>query len=128
MRGRAVDGQHGGLLRRQLLHQFRVLCRPDKADQGTAFAHQAYLGTRRNGHLEYDVGLCPQLGCANDDVCADRAIRIVTEIGRVTCTGFDRNLKPQLDQLLDNIRNSGNPLFPDKRLRRNSNTHKSTSF
>jgi hypothetical protein len=42
-RGSAVDGQHGGLARRQLLHQLGVLRRPDEADQRAAFAQQRHF-------------------------------------------------------------------------------------
>ena len=67
-----VDGQHGDLARRELLHQFRVLRRPDEGDQGLALVHQADFFSGRYAYLEDDVGCRPQLGCAVDDLAHPR--------------------------------------------------------
>jgi hypothetical protein len=52
----------------ELLHQFRVLRRPDEADQGAAFAQQADFLRRRHAYLENDVGRRPQVGGGVDDL------------------------------------------------------------
>jgi len=108
----AVDGQHGCLLRSQLLHQLRILPRPDEADQGATFAHQLNLGTRRDGYLEQDVGRSPQPGSTNDDLGSRCAVGIIAAIRPFSGTRFNRDFETQLDELLYDFRHRRNPLFP----------------
>ena len=111
-----VDGQHGDLARRELLHQFRVLRRPDEADQGLALVHQADFFSGRYAYLEDDVGRRPQLGRAVDDLGARGAVDIVAEIRRVPGAGFHGNLETQLDEFFNDFGHGGNALFAGRRL------------
>ncbi len=115
-----VDGKHRGLLRRQLLHQFRVLRRPDEAHQRAAFAHQPDFLLARPAHLEDDVGRSPQLGRTVDNLCACGAVSVVAEIGCVAGAGFDGDLEAQLDEFLDNIGHGGHTFFSRSSFPRNS--------
>jgi magnesium transporter len=122
-----VDRQHGGLFRRQLLHQFRVLRRPDEADQGAACAQQADFRRRRYADLEHDVGGRPQTGGAVDDRGAGGAVAVVAAIRGVAGAGFDRHGEAQLDQLFNDFRYRGHTPFARQRFAGNSNCQRHDS-
>jgi hypothetical protein len=75
-----VDGQHREFAVGQLLHQLRVLRRPDEADQRAARPHECDLFGRRGAHLEDDVGATQQLCSATYDLGAGRLVGVVGEI------------------------------------------------
>jgi hypothetical protein len=115
-----VDGQHGDLARRELLHQFRVLRRPDEADQGLALVHQADFFSGRGENLQDEVGSSPQLGRALHDLRACGAVDIVAEIGRIAGAGLDDDLESELDELFNDFGHGRNALFAGCRFLRDS--------
>jgi hypothetical protein len=122
-----VDGQHGSLFRRQLLHQFRVLRRPDEADQGAAFAQERDILRRRYAYFENDVGRGKQFGGAFDDLGACGAIAVVTAIRGIAGPGFDRDREAQLDEFFDNLGYGGYAFFARQRFAGNSNCQRHDS-
>src|ERR1019366_3935267 len=115
-----VDGQYADLARRELLHQFRVLRRPDEGDQGLALVHQADFFSGRYAYLEDDIGFRPQLGCAVDDLRTRGAVDIVTAIRRVPGAGFHLDGETELNQLFNDFGHGGNALFARRGFFRNA--------
>ena len=117
-----INGQNRYFSVGQLLHQFRVLCRPDKADQGSAFAQQADFLSRRNTHLENDIGRGPQLSRIFNNFRTNGKVSLVTEMRLSTRVGFNGDLEPQLDQLFNDVGNGRNAFLPREDLPRYSNS------
>jgi hypothetical protein len=115
-----VDGQHGGLALGELLHQFRVLGRPDEADERGALADEWQLFDQRGPHLEDDVGACPQRRCIRCDLRAGRPVGLVIEVGGVAGTPLDHHGEAQLHKLHDDLGYRGNPLLAGKYFPRHS--------
>jgi hypothetical protein len=107
-------------LRGELLHQLRVLRRPDEADQGAAIAQEANFLRRRHAYLENDIGFRPQPGGGVDDPGARGAVGLVAAIRRISGAGFDGHRETQLDQFFDDLGYGRNPLFPSSNLLWNS--------
>jgi len=103
----AVDGQHRGLARRQLLHQLGVLRRPDEVDQRTAAPHQPHFVLAGRAHLEHDVGRGPQLRGPSDDFGTGGAVGVIAEIGRISRTGFNGHRETEFDQFFHHIGHGG---------------------
>ncbi len=118
-----VDGQHGGLARGQLLHQFGVLRRPDEADQGAAFAQQAHLLRAWRAHLEDDVAACPDFGGRAQHFGARRAVGVIGEVGGIATAAFHRHAEAQLDELFHHVGHGGDTLFAVRRFFRHSDAH-----
>jgi hypothetical protein len=93
VRGSESMRQNGDALGGQLLHQLRILRRPDEADQGAAFADQTDFFRTWSAHLEDDIGRGPQVGGALHDLRTGGAVGIVAEVGVVTGAGFDADGK-----------------------------------
>jgi hypothetical protein len=115
-----VDGQHGDLARRELLHQFGVLRRPDEADQGLALVHQADFFSGRSAYLEDDVRLCPEFGSRCRDRGAGGAVGVVAAVRGVARAAFHGHREPQLDELFHHIGYGRDALLACRRLLRNS--------
>ncbi len=107
----AVDREHGGLLRGQLLHQRGVLGRPDEVDQHAALADQPNFLRARRAHLEDDVRFGPKLGRRGHDLGTRGAVGVVGEVGGLSRTRLDGDAEAQLDQLLDDLRHGGHALL-----------------
>ncbi len=122
-----VDGQHGGLLGGELLHQFRILRRPDEADQGAAFTQVPHVLGRRYTDLEHDVGRREQPGGALDDLRARGAIGVVTAVCRIARAGFDGNGKAQLDELFHDFGYGGDAFLAGQGFPGNSNCQRHDS-
>jgi hypothetical protein len=107
----AVDGQHGGLARGQLLHQLGVLRRPDEADQRAAFAHQRHFVGRGTRTLK-TMSDRPQMSAAEGTTSAPGgAVGVVGKVGGVTGAAFHGDREPQLDELFHHVGHGGDALF-----------------
>ena len=124
----AIHGQDRGLLGGQLVHQFRVLGRPDETDQSRPLAQvidlvAAMLGMGLGSpNLEDDVRLRPDTRTVGN-LAAHGLIGLVGKVGAFAGAIFDRDGEAQLDELLGHLRNGGNPLFAGMHFFGDTNSH-----
>ena len=109
------------LLGGEQLHQFGVLCRPNKADQGAALAHQTDFVGAWAAYFEHDVSRGPQLGGTLDHIRTSGAVGVIAEVGQFTGTRFDRYRKAQLDEFLHHLGHGRHTFFARENLARNAN-------
>jgi hypothetical protein len=118
-----IDGQHGDLACRQLLHQLGVLRRPDEADQRAAFAQQGHFVGAGRAHLEDDVRAVKQVGGRGHDLGAGGAVGVVGEVRRVARATLHGDREAQLEQLLHHLGHGRNALLASRCLKRNAYEH-----
>jgi len=100
----------------KLLHQFRVLGGPDKANQRTAFTHQRHLIATGRTHLEHNIRCGPECGGICQHLGTGGAVGIVAAMGRIARTRFDSDLEAEFDQFFHDVRHRRHTLFSGKGL------------
>jgi len=106
-----VHREHGDFARGELLHQFRILRRPDERNECGAFAQQGDFLVARGAYLEHDVGSGKKFGGVGCNGGAGGAISVIATVGGIARASFNRDLEAQLDQLLHDLGNGRNPFF-----------------
>ena len=116
----AVHGEHRELPCGHLLHQLRVLRRPNEADDRGAGAHRRHLGTGRSANFEDEIGLRKKRLGVTRDRGPGSDIGVVRKVGERASARFDRDRKAQFAPFLDDIRDGGDALFAGVNLTRNT--------
>ncbi len=99
----AVHRQDRRAGRRQLFEEFRVLPRPDEADQRLVRPQPGRFVALGRPDLHDHVGLLPQLARRPDDVAAGLSVCLVREIGAGAGVGLDGNTEAEFHQLFRDV-------------------------